>query len=280
MVSKIFVQNGQNSNRDSARVQTFYSIIRPTAIFCKILGTFYIMNSLSNDGRFLQYKFLSFTTFFSPIIQFIAILLYWKYQTYPWWITISSFQTLRSISVILICLCYDKFLVDLIQSIEIFDEIYYVKCGHSPSKTFIGNGTVWLLIYLFVFLITIPSVFLMINSYSETSFTRAVINCALGLTTWVPFETLYFLYILLCINIASRYIDLASYLRSIVGKLISGKYNNNGAQCDNELEGIRLLYYHLSDAVTKLNKSYGIKLVNIIMCCFIQMIMDIYQCSY
>ncbi|KAJ9592975.1 hypothetical protein L9F63_015345, partial [Diploptera punctata] len=284
MKSKVFISE-EGSNRQ--QIQHFYSIIRPTALICKILGTFNIKNSFSNDGRCLQYRLLSLDTLWSSIMYITIAYLVWKYETFPWWITLAPVETYRNISMLFLCIYYDKFLLDLIRHFEDYDILYYIKCKHAPTKSFFGSGTIWMLIALFLISTSLAQSFSMVNVDPNRSIPRTLADCIIVVFPWISSQSLFILYILLCVNISSRFRDIHSLSKNVVANITAEKLfeswklvNENKEKIEDGLEKIRILFNHLSEIIIKLNKCYGMKLANHMMMCFVQMLLDAYQHIY
>jgi hypothetical protein len=273
-------------NKNSVEMKSFYSNIRPIALFCKLLGTFTLSNALTSDGKLLKYKLFSIHFLWPVFLQFTATWLLWKYEAFPWWILSGPFETYRSLAVIILCV-YDKYLLDLIHHIEEFDKVYLIKCGRSPTKTYFGNGKVWVLISSIFFVICMLLILMISRSYPEKSLIRAILDTAFIVLPWIAHQSFLIQYVLFCINISSRFIDISSQFKILITisriervRAWSTMKQNGDLEFEESFANIGKLYWHLLETVMKLNKSFGIKLANHLVICFVQMLLDVYQFSY
>ena len=267
----------------SIKIPSFYSIIRPIAILCKVLGTFSLKNSLSSDGRYLQYQLVSLDTLWSPFLHITTSTLLWKYLTLPWFIATYWLELHRSISSVIFCIYYDKFLSRLIRNLEEFDNFFYQKCRRTPTRTLFGNGYIWIVISLILFAVSITYSSTISGAYPERSPVRSAVECILFLNSWFACQTIIMFYLLICINVSSRFTDVSFLLRSIIDRITDkprGRVEIRDEDFVNGLEKIRSFHSHLSEVVVELNKCYGMKLANHLAMCFIQMVVDVYQYIY
>ncbi|KAJ9592977.1 hypothetical protein L9F63_015347, partial [Diploptera punctata] len=272
----------------SKKIRTFYSIIRPTTILCKIFGVFSIKNALLEEGTFLQYKRLSLDALWCPVLHLTCFFAVYKYVTFPWWLTTLPILLYRSFADIFLCIYYDKYLLDLIIHLEEFDKILLLVTGNEPTRSIFASGTTWMLTTLILFSISYHGVFSMLHSNSQRTVLRSLFESTVTITSGFAMKAITILYCLLCINLSLRFNDVSSHLKYVVSKLITEGCEgrrirsnwNNVNFIGNNLEEIRFMYEHLSDAIGKLNRCFGVRLACFIVLCFLQMTVDFYQYKF
>ena len=264
----------------------FYSTVRPIIIICKILGTFTIKNAFTKDARFLQYKLLSFDALWSPVLHFSCFYTFWKYGTFPWWITTIPIFACRSSAVGFLSIYYDRRVLDFILHLEEFDHLLMLTNGKGHNLAWFSRGITWMIPTLAIFSASIPGAYFMVSSNPERTILRSLVECAMTLTSGLAIKSFIILYFLFCVNLRSRFDDISSHLREVISRISSQKSGRpwvlpeEKIQFGNSLEEIRVLFEHLAEGVRKLNRCFGARLAFHMVLCFLQLVVDFYQFNY
>ena len=259
----------------------FYPNIRPAALMCKIMGSFPLKNSNRSDGRHLLYHWISLDSLWGPIINISCLIIHDIFTSVPSWIMIIPLTTARAMTSVTLCYIYDRKLPDLIKTLEEFERCYCLLTGKSPTKPLYSNAIIWAVGWLLFELTSVSGLISMLLTDPRRTFMRncleTVVQCH-----WIQIHSFMLMYLLFCVNISSRFLDLSSYLQTLTKRrLIKDPQRSRKTPEEyillESLEKIWALYVNLSDATDILNRCYGTRLVLFLGTNFVDSMLDFLQ---
>lgn len=251
-------------------MKTFYFRFRPIAVILKIFGVFPIQNVTTSDASHLQFRFLSFSTFYSliifcfygAVIYYFSSLLYYVPPKQAYLSYVVSLMIGRSIVSFLFCYGRYRKLPKLIRLLDIFDQ---KKCGILVLSERKNR------FFLTIISNIIAVIGLIFSSYQCYELIRKILppviresNIGLTacsvftfLTAWQLFPS--FLYTYFAMEISYNFKEINN---TLIRRNFKHDYFKNGAtKYDSEmhqtLANIRFLHNMLSECVYELGKCYG-----------------------
>ncbi|KAJ9593521.1 hypothetical protein L9F63_014914, partial [Diploptera punctata] len=262
----------------------FYAEIRPICILGKIFGIFPFTNLFQTNGALLTYKWYSVHTIYGILMQIICILVYTQTEKNAWFQSISPLMTTRETIIMLTCMYYEQFVLDIIRNVEEFDKQYQKLSGKNVTERKLHCFLWAILASIEVILKIIVCMFFTKKSNYQNMIAK--LGRISGVVSLIIRSIYIYTYIVICFSVSSRFRDLLEQWRYIMKKYQSYQpvYYSKNVQADyleaDHLEGIRLLHGQMTGTVKLLNVCYGIRFACLFGMMFLEILSDLYMFLY
>lgn len=266
--------------RQQSDDNSFYSNLRPLAIFSKLIGGFPIKNT-TKEGKDLYYTLLSWETFASVLLHpVLSCTIYYFFQSYLKFYEFKIAVTAFVASVANVCFMFGNTkLVSLIQTIEQFDvdfRLYNISFENKRSDYYKLFWFVFGALYNFC-VITLYLLFLNRGQHC-TNFIACTEIIIIVCFTYYPYQIQTVLYLFFCHELTVRF----DYLNKSCLMFVKSIFNQNKYihEYEKYFEKQRLLHIELANCIRLLDNIVGFQLAVIFCLLYYEVLSVLYYMTF
>ncbi|XP_059478363.1 uncharacterized protein LOC132198375 [Neocloeon triangulifer] len=250
---------------ESLKPETFYSKIRPLAIFIKIFGTFPLTNVMQRDGRLLVHKWTNLWQLYDLVLCVAVMLVFFyanaylvgqitnpddKYKLMVWLGATFYLSAARAMITFLVSHFYAHKYPELFQAIEEYHFGIGANIIRGRTKaTFQKVGPIVASLFMLLFLeVTSFMFFSQFTEIDSKAWPAGVSFMFMYMWKELPMN----MFICILMHLISRFDEIREKVREVRLK------DEKDASCD--LESHRLQYAALMNIINLLQKCYGLQL--------------------